>query len=217
MYHSDHLPKQKCGLSQQIDRAVLEIKRGEVVAFPTDTFVALGADALSAFALAKLRKLKARPDVMPIPILISDIDGMDAVAREVSDDAFALAERFWPGPLTIILRKTDKVPDLATGGLDSVGVRIPDHPVALEIISAVGVPVTGTSANISTYPPARSPREALGIFPNLAAIVDKPCGKWNLPSTVVDMSRSVPRIVRRGAVPLAELQRIVPKTKWDEG
>jgi L-threonylcarbamoyladenylate synthase len=129
-----------------IQRAVQLLRQGELVALPTETVYGLGADALNPDAVAKIFAAKGRPSDHPLIVHLADASQIMTWAREVPKDAIALARAFWPGPLTLILKK-DGVPDLVTGGQDTVGLRVPNHPVALELLRAFGSGVAAPSAN----------------------------------------------------------------------
>ncbi len=190
----------------QIDYAVNVIKSGGVVAFPTDTFFALGADALNEHAVDLLKRIKQRT-TKPIPVLIPLNYDLSRIVESVPHHAQVLAEKFWPGPLTIIL-KSVSFPANLTCGQGTVGVRVPNHSVALDILSKVGSPVTGTSANVSGQLHTRLATEVKNAFKDIF-VVDAPCGSYNQPSTVVDLSVTPLQIVRNGAIPNSLITNIV--------
>lgn len=128
------------------------LRAGGLVAFPTETVYGLGADALDAKASAKIYAAKGRPSDNPLIVHIADVNALYDLAKEVPDKALVLAEKFWPGPLTMILKKKDKVPDSITGGLGTVAIRMPSHPVAAELIRSSGVYIAAPSANTSGKP-----------------------------------------------------------------
>lgn len=192
------------------------IREGGLVAFPTETVYGLGGNALSPEASAKIYTAKGRPSDNPLIAHISDIDELEPIVREVTDDARKLAEKFWPGPLTMILNKSDRVPYETTGGLDTVAIRMPEHPVARMLIKAAGVPVAAPSANVSGRP---SPTEAAHVIEDLSgridAIIDG--GKVNIgiESTIVDLSGDVPTILRPGYVTKEMLEEVVGYVEMD--
>ncbi len=197
----------KAKLSEKrFDSAVRALKSGGVVAFPTDTFFALGVDACNRNAITRAFKIKRRPDGVPMPVLISNISQAADLVGDFPLDAQLLAERFWPGALTIVLPASDRVPAELNGGVGTVGIRIPDNEVALRLISAFGGGVTGTSANMSGDPPTKDADELIAAFGDeIDVVVDGECGNESEPSTVVDMTRGRPTVVREGAISIEEL------------
>jgi L-threonylcarbamoyladenylate synthase len=131
-----------------VAEAALKLRAGELVAFPTETVYGLGANALNAAAVAKIFDLKGRPRTTPLIVHVASIEMAREIVVEWPVLAQQLAERWWPGPLTLVLPKSPAIPDLVTAGLPTVGVRIPDHPVALELIRSAGVPIAAPSANV---------------------------------------------------------------------
>ena len=153
--------------------------------------------------------LKGREDTSPIPVLVGAVEDLHRYGREVSEEATALAKAFWPGQLTIVVPKSDVIPLVVSGGLDTVGLRIADHPVPIELVSALGAPITATSANISgtdALSSARSVFEQLGS--NLDMVFDGGELPPSKPSTVVDATVSPPRILREGAVARAAIEQV---------
>ena len=134
-------------VTRDVRLAAQAIQAGKLVAFPTETVYGLGAHALNSAAVARIFEAKGRPRFDPIIVHTSDRAGVDLLVREFPDSARKLADRFWPGPLTMVLPKRSTVPDLVTAGLETVGVRIPDHPLALELLRLAEVPVAAPSAN----------------------------------------------------------------------
>ena len=133
--------------TSELDKAAALLRSGGLVAFPTETVYGLGANALDPAAVARIYAAKGRPSTSPLIVHVADVAMARTVAAEWPEAAQRLAERFWPGPLTLVLTKQDVVPDSVTAGLPTVGVRQPAHPVALELIRQAGVPVAGPSAN----------------------------------------------------------------------
>jgi len=131
----------------QLSRAADMLREGGVVAFPTETVYGLGANAFLPTSVARIFEIKARPHFDPLIVHVADIDHARELVTEFPEAARILAERFWPGPLTLVLPKRESVPDIVTSGLPSVGIRIPAHPVALELLRLAGVPVAAPSAN----------------------------------------------------------------------
>ena len=192
-----------------IEQAVAILRTGGVVAFPTDTVYGLGAHSGMASAIEKLYQVKGREWQKAIPLLIARIEDVTTIAVQVPEIAWRLAERFWPGPVTLVLPKAATVLDVLTGGANSVAVRIPAHAVALKLISALGAPLAATSANLSGQPEAVTAGEvqhALGERVEL--ILDGGCCPGGVPSTVVDVTTIPPIIRRRGAL-VSEVQAVL--------
>ena len=182
----------------------------EVVALPTETFYALAADPFSPEALGRVFALKQRAPHKAVLILVASPDMLLEVAREVPEVAQILMARFWPGPLTLILPGRDGLPGLLTGGTGTIGVRWPRQEVTCRIIARLGYPVTGTSANRTGAPPLTGAAEIARDFPEVPLIVDAgPC-PGGLPSTIIDLTRRPPRLVRAGAVPVEVLLDLIP-------
>ncbi|MBI4233661.1 MAG: threonylcarbamoyl-AMP synthase [Chloroflexi bacterium] len=188
-------------LEAQIQEGVAILRRGGLVAFPTDTLYGLGADGLNEAAVERVFEAKGRPYGMPLPLLLADPADLGRVASPVPDLALTLARRFWPGPLTLVLPKAPAVPTVVAGRGWTVGVRLPNHPVPRELARRLGNPITGTSANLSGQPPAATAAEVrrqLGDVIDL--IVEGGPAGGGQESTVVDLTGPRPRIVREGAI-----------------
>jgi len=176
------------------------LRRGELVAFPTETVYGLGADALNADAVRNIFAAKNRPADNPLIVHIWDQSQLDGLC-EPTETALRLMERFWPGPLTVLCRRKAAVPDVVTAGLGTVGMRMPSHPVARDMLKAANVPVAAPSANLSTRP---SPTTALHVLEDMNGriplILDGGACDFGVESTVLDASGPVPVILRPGAV-----------------
>jgi L-threonylcarbamoyladenylate synthase len=196
-------------LQDQIQTAVDLLRRGGVVAIPTDTLYGLAADPLDEGAVRRIFRLKGRPAGNPIPLLLSDPEDLHRWAARIPESARRLTDRLWPGPLTLVLRRSDEVPDLVTGGGDTVGLRVPDHTVPRSISRLLGAPLTGTSAN-RTGSPGLSTAHAVRceLSGEVDFVVDGVSGQDGRPSTVVDLSGDRPRILRLGAVSAAEIESL---------
>lgn len=190
------------------------LRRGELVAFPTETVFGLGADALNLKAVSRIFAAKGRPSDNPLIVHLSEISQVNKVAQSVPHDAKLLMDRFWPGPLTIVLRKLPSIPDLVTAGLDTVAVRLPNHPIANELIRLAGVPIAAPSANRSGRPSATTWQAVLeDLNGRIEGIV---CGEptsFGLESTVVDTTVSPARVLRPGGVSFEELQSVLPNVQ----
>lgn len=177
------------------------IAAGELVAFPTETVYGLGGDALHPEAAKKIYEAKGRPSDNPLIIHIADVSDLERVAKEVPPQAKKLADAFWPGPLTMIVWKKDEVPYATTGGLNTVAVRMPDHPVALELIRQSGKLIAAPSANTSGRP---SPTEASHVMEDLdgriAMVLDGGAVGIGIESTIIDLTESIPMVLRPGYI-----------------
>lgn len=186
------------------------IRAGGLVAFPTETVYGLGADATNAAAVAKIFAAKGRPSYNPLIVHVSDIDAAQAVVSQWPNTARDLATRFWPGPLTLVLPRHAGIPDLVTAGLQTVGVRVPSHPVALELIRAANRPIAAPSANRSLQlspTDATHVAESLGGQPEL--ILDAGPTSVGIESTVVDLSSGIPTILRPGMISRAQIAEVI--------
>jgi L-threonylcarbamoyladenylate synthase len=186
------------------------VARGGVIAFRTDTFYGLGADPFYPDAVRRIRRLKGREDDKPILILMSDPNQVSRLVAVRSKAFDLLAERFWPGPLTLIGQARPEVPDEITVSTGTVGVRLPDDKEVRALVRACGGALTATSANSSGSPASRSAREVADYFPNgIDLIVDGGEVSATLPSTVVDLSDAEPRVVREGAISRADIMHVL--------
>lgn len=186
------------------------LEAGGVLAVPTETFYALAAHPFKEEALTRLFALKERPEEKPVLVLVSGPEMLTQVAREIPEAAKNLMACFWPGPLTIIFPARDNLPQLLTGGTGTIAVRQPRHDVTLRLLAALGFPVTGTSANRSGQPPLAAAEAVAAEFRDrVELILDAgPC-PGGLPSTIVDASRTPPRLVRPGAISTTQLQEVI--------
>lgn len=190
-----------------IARCAGVIKRGGLVAFPTETVYGLGASALNHEAVSKVFEAKARPKGNPLIIHVSNLRQVDSVVTHVSPLAEALMKTFWPGPLTLLFPKSDSVLDVVTAGLTNVAVRMPDHPVSQALIEACGVPLVAPSANLSGRPSPTSARDVLAdLDGKVDIILDGGPTHIGVESTVLDVSRESPVILRPGAIGREEIE-----------
>ena len=186
---------------QLLNQAVELLRDGGVVAFPTDTVYGVGVDPFQPEAVRKLYRIKGRPDDKPIAILVGSIADVEQVARSASEPFSRLADRFWPGGLTLILEARDLPPEITVGG-STVGVRMPDHPLTLELLREFGGPIATTSANKSGEEPATSAGEVGAQLGNrVDLIVDGGTTFTKVASTVLDLSVSPAKILRHGGIP----------------
>lgn len=195
---------------EAIKTAADAIRRGELVIFPTETVYGLAADAFNEVAAKRVFDAKGRVQMQPLPIQIANKDQLYEVASEVSESARLLAERFWPGPLTLVLPKAESVPDIVTGGEKTIGVRMPDHSVALALIREVGRPIIATSANISGSAPPEAADAAIDMVGrSVSVVLDAGKSRIGVASTVVDVSVSPARILRAGAISAERIKEIL--------
>ncbi len=186
------------------------IRAGGLVAFPTETVYGLGANALDARAVAGIFEAKRRPADDPLIVHVADLDEVRRVASEVPEAARRLAESFWPGPLTLVLPKHADVPANATAGLDTVGVRVPAHPVARALIRAAGVPIAAPSANLFSRPsPTRAEHVVEDLDGRVDVVLDGGPTEVGVESTIVDACGPRPRLLRPGGVPAEAIERVL--------
>jgi L-threonylcarbamoyladenylate synthase len=200
-------------MSADIEKAVALLRQGELVAFPTETVYGLGADAANPEAVAKIFAAKGRPADHPLIVHLPGDDHLERWARDIPPAAYELAEAFWPGPLTLILKRRPGVIDAVTGGQDTVGLRVPGHPLALELLRAFGGGVAAPSANrFGRISPttAQHVRDDLGDA--AAMVLDGGSCLVGIESTIVDLSAGKSRILRPGMISAAELGRVLGRT-----
>ncbi|MBQ8687747.1 MAG: threonylcarbamoyl-AMP synthase [Ruminococcus sp.] len=193
-----------------LDKAAAWIKNGEVVGMPTETVYGLAADACNPEAVAKVFAAKGRPADNPLIVHIADMDMLPELVCEIPPLAYRLAETFWPGPLTMIFKKQDCIPAITSGGLNTVGIRMPAHPAALELIRLAGVPIAAPSGNVSGYPsPTTAAHMVRDMSGKIAAIVDGGDCTVGVESTVISFEdENTVRILRPGGVTQEQLLTI---------
>lgn len=201
-----------------IAEAATIIRAGGLVAFPTETVYGLGANALDESAVRKIFAAKGRPSDNPLIVHLAEVAEAEKYAS-LPDSAVVqkLADKYWPGPLTLVLQKKSVIPSVVTAGLATVSVRVPDHPVAQALIRAAGVPIAAPSANISGRPsPTDAPHVLMDLDGKVDLILDAGPVKWGVESTVLDLTTDTPTILRPGAItqemlkeqlPLVEIER----------
>ena len=191
---------------KDLARASDIFRSGGLVAIPTETVYGLGANAFDKDAVLSIFSAKGRPADNPLIVHIADLSQLDDIVSEVNDNARKLMDKFWPGPLTIVMKKSDKIPVEVSAGLDTVAVRMPNHPVAHKLLEMCGLPIAAPSANTSGKP---SPTKAQHVFDDMNgridAIVDGGSCQVGLESTVVDVTDEVPRLLRPGGITYEQL------------
>ncbi len=196
---------------EQLQEAINLIRKDEIVAFPTETVYGLGGSAFSETAVRKIYKAKGRPSDNPMIVHISDLEMLSSIVNIIPENIRKLCERFWPGPLTILFEKSEKIPDIVTAGLNTVAVRMPSHPIALALIKTLRIPIAAPSANLSTRP---SPTEAKHVFNDLQGkiplIIDSGSCNVGVESTVIDVHKGYSVILRPGGVSLEDLKSFLP-------
>lgn len=209
---SEHIEEDK------IKRAGDVIKAGGLVAFPTETVYGLGGDALDAESSKKIYAAKGRPSDNPLIVHIADFAALAQIVTEIPQEAVLLADAFWPGPLTMILNKNEKVPYETTGGMDTVAVRMPSHPAALAFIRAGGGYIAGPSANTSGKPsPTLAEHVALDLDGKIPMIIDGGEVGIGIESTIVDLTEDVPMILRPGYITPEMIENVIGTVKIDPG
>src|SRR5688572_27894008 len=194
-----------------IARAADILRRGGLVAFPTETVYGLGAHALDVAAVRRVFEAKGRPAEDPLIVHIHDIDALAALTVDSPDTVDALASRFWPGPLTMVLRRSSAVPAEVTAGLETVAIRIPAHPIAFALISAAAIPVAAPSANLFSRPsPTRAAHVLEDLDGRIDLVIDGGAATVGVESTVIDLTTPIPAILRPGAITVEMLQTVLP-------
>ncbi len=199
-----------------IEQAVVIIQNGGVVGLPTETVYGLGADALNSSAVEKIFEAKGRPKDNPMIVHIASIDEVYPLVKEFPEKAKKLAEKYWPGPLTIIMPKSDKVPSRTSGNLDTVAIRMPSHPVMREVIEKSGCPIAAPSANLSGSP---SPTNAKYVYDDMNGkiplIIDGGECEVGLESTVITLAGDKPRLLRPGGITPEQLEDVLGEIEID--
>lgn len=197
--------------NKNIKKAASIIRKGELVAFPTETVYGLGANAISSKAVKKIFIAKKRPADNPLIVHISNKNDIYLLAREVPKEAIKLIKKYWPGPLTIVLKKSLIVPPEVTCNLDTVAIRVPQNKIALSLIEQAQVPIAAPSANISGKPSPTCAKHVAQDFKNKIFVLDGGSTKIGLESTVIDLSKKPFTLLRPGKITLEELKKILGK------
>ena len=193
-------------LNHELQTAADILRQGGHVAVPTETVCGLAANAMNAQAVELLYERKGRPSVKPISLMVSGPEAIDCYCLGAPEQAKALARRFWPGPLTIVLKSKAEIPAIVRAGGDTIGLRCPDHPLTLALIEKAGVPLAAPSANLAGEEPARTAQEVLDYFDGkIEGVADGgPC-QLGVASTVLDLTKTEPKVLREGGIPGREL------------
>ncbi len=199
-----------------IRKAAEIIKKGGLVSFPTETVYGLGADALNPVAVSRIFEVKNRPYFDPMIVHIADVSAVHELVTEFGEISQRLAEKFWPGPLTIVLEKSSRVPDIVTAGLDTVAIRMPSNPVALDLIEIAETPVAAPSANPFGYlSPTSAEHVAKQLGDRIDMILDGGACPIGVESTVLKITE-VPRLLRPGGLPLEEIEEVIGRIEIDD-
>jgi L-threonylcarbamoyladenylate synthase len=197
-------------ITTNIDLAVTHLRAGDLVAFPTETVYGLGADATNPIAIAKVFTVKGRPADHPVIVHIANSEQLSFWAKDIPPAAWLLAKAFWPGPLTMILTKQDHISNLITGGQTTIGIRIPAHPLTLELINKFGAGIVGPSANkYGRVSPTNAQHVAHDLGNAVSAILDGGDCSVGIESTIIDLSSDQPMIMRLGAISAEQISAVL--------
>jgi L-threonylcarbamoyladenylate synthase len=201
-------------IPEAILKASRVIKNGGVVAFPTETVYGLGTDAFNAYAVARIFEVKNRPHFDPIIVHICDLAQLKLLVKKIPPQAEKLIKQFWPGPLTLVLEKTDRVPKIITAGLSTVAVRMPANQIAQELIKKSGVPIAAPSANkFGCLSPTTAEHVKKQLGDKIEMILDGGKCQFGIESTVIYFDNENPTILRHGALPQEDIEKVIGKVK----
>ena len=193
-----------------INRAAQLIKQGKIVVFPTETVYGIGTNGLDEQAVKKLYNIKQRPLNKPISLLVSNMEMVNEIAKDITEIEYKIMEKFFPGPLTIILKKKNIIPDIVTAGQDTVGIRMPSGEIARKLVEIAGVPIATPSANISGEPSGTNLQEIKKHFEGKADLfIDGGISEIGLASTIVKVIDEKPVILRQGSITLEQINKIL--------
>lgn len=197
-------------MAKEIEKAAELIKKGKIVIFPTETVYGIGVNGLDSNAVKKLYEIKKRPLNKPISLLVSDMEMVEQIARDITDVEYQIMKTFFPGPLTIILKKKEIVPDIVTSGSDTVGIRMPSEKIAIEIVKQAGVPIATPSANISGKPSGTNIKSIMQDFEGkVDFFIDGGESKLGIGSTIVQVINGEPKILREGSITLEQINKVI--------
>ncbi len=216
-YETKLLRVDRKGFSDSVLNEACELlKKGELVAFPTETVYGLGGNALDKTAASRIYAAKGRPSDNPLIVHVAEKEALFSVGREVPEGAVRLTERFWPGPLTVIVKKSEIVPKTTTGGLDTVAVRMPSDEIAMSLIKQSGLYIAAPSANASGRPSTTRAEHCMeDLKGKIPLIIDGGPVPIGLESTIVDLSSERPLILRPGFITLEQIREIIPEIEYD--
>ena len=203
------LDKLPSDIQKQVEEGISVLKQGGIVAFPTDTVYGLGAWASNQQAVERVYRVKERPQNIALPLLLAHTLQISEVAEPVPQIAWLLAHNFLPGALTLVLHKSNSVPDIVTAGGITVAIRIPAHPVPVALVEGLGAPIIGTSANLSGKPSALTADDVYSQFGDkIDLVIDGGRCPGGRESTIVDVTKETPVVLREGAIALRELEQV---------
>jgi L-threonylcarbamoyladenylate synthase len=201
-------------IKKQVEKAIMVLRKGGVVAFPTDTVFGVGSSIYNEEAIGRVFEVKLRTRNMSLPILLADVAQVHEVATEIPPYAWKLIDCFWPGALTLVVYRTRIIKDIITNGGDTVAIRIPNHPVPYALVRGSGTPLIGTSANISGQPSVTSAEEVKKQFKDtLDFVIDGIPAPQGIESTIVDVTGEIPVILRQGYIPRDAIETVAGKTQ----
>jgi len=212
------LDKLPLSIQRQVEEGISILKQGGLVAFPTDTVYGLGAWSNLRKAVERIYQVKERPQNVPLPLLLADISQINEVAYPVPQITWLLAHNFLPGALTLVLHKSDAIPDIITAEGITVAVRVPAHPIPVALAQGLGAPIVGTSANLSGKPSSLTADEVYSQFGDkVGFVIDGGRCLGGKESTIVDVTGEVPVVLREGAISGEKLKRVCPSIMFKEG
>jgi len=195
------MPYRAESLEDIVQEALRVLKEGGIIAYPTESFYALGVPATDEASVRRLFAIKKRPDDKALPLIVGDRYTLITCVKGIPEQAEILMERFWPGALTLVFEAKEHIPALLTGGTGKVAVRIPGESVAFQFITKLRLPITATSANPASFPPADSPEAVTAYFgDNIDFLIDAGKTPGGKPSTIVDVTVSPPKVLRQGSI-----------------
>ncbi|TET17495.1 MAG: threonylcarbamoyl-AMP synthase [Dehalococcoidia bacterium] len=212
------LDKLPSDIQKQVEEGISILKQGGIVAFPTDTVYGLGACASNQQAVERVYRVKGRPQNIALPLLLARTSQISEVAEPVPQIAWLLAKKFLPGALTLVLHKSNSVPDIITAGGITVAIRIPAHPIPVALAEGLGAPIVGTSANLSGKPSAATANEVYSQFGDkIDLVIDGGRCPGGRESTIVDVTKETPVVLREGAIARKELKQVCGSIVFRKG
>jgi L-threonylcarbamoyladenylate synthase len=193
----------------RIEEGAAVLINGGIIAYPTDTVYGLGASSDNVQAVKRIYKVKKRHMDMPLPLLLADVSWIERVTSSIPEIAYQLIEVFLPGALTLVIKKDETLPDIISGGKDTIAIRIPDHPVTIALINGLGKPLIGTSANVSGKPSALNADEVKNqLGDKIDYILDGGLCPGGKESSIIDVTGNIPVLLREGAVSKADIEKV---------